>query len=225
MATALQNQKAAGQLRTMAALPPYASAMAEALRRSTGTNNFRRVGAYLHVLRAIGPEAAQVAPALAKLLPETAPIYQGLLPFYARSIRRYLLLTLSDIGVPPEAVPVIIDEPNAALEPPTIAAAARAAGRIGTAPDQVVPFLKRALSEKGLDVAVRLETIEVKTPRFNGTETSPYLEIIRALEQLGPAAKDAIPVLRTRARDAVRHSGYSLPYQQEAARVAEKLSL
>jgi HEAT repeat protein len=215
--------------KTLARLGPraaqYAPSLVEALRGKTGTNNFRRLGAYLHVLRAIGPEAAPVASDLAKLLPENAPIYQGLLPFYARSVRRYVLLTLSEIGVPPEAVPVIIDELSTALEPPMIATAARAAGGLTAAPEKVVPFLTRALTEKGLDVAVRLETIEVKTPGFSGTETSPYLEIIRALERLGPAAKEAVPALRMRARDSVRRSGYSPPYQKEAGRVAEKLSL
>jgi hypothetical protein len=204
---------------------PYVPVMLEVLQRDEGTNNFRRVGAYLHVLRAIGPAGAAAGLGLTRFLSEDAVVYRGLEPFYAKSIRRYLLLTLGDVGAPPQAIPVIIDEMSNALEPATIAAAARAAGALTAEQEKVVPYLKQALARKGLDAGVELETIEFRTARFSSEATSPYLEIIRALERIGPAAKDAVAVLRARAKDPARRSGYCPPYQQEAARVAEKLSL
>lgn len=204
---------------------PYVPALLEVMKVDRGTNNFRRVGAYLHVLRAIGPAGASARPELVQLLSENAVVYQGLLPFYAKSIRRYVLLTLADVGTPPEAIPTIIDEMSNTLEPATIAAAARAAGALTAEQEKIVSCLKKTLARRGLDAAVELETIEFRTSRFSSAVTSPYLEIIRALERIGPAAKDAVPLLRARARDPLRRSDYCPPYQQAAARAAEKLSL
>jgi hypothetical protein len=139
-------------------------------------------------------------------------------------VRRYVLITLGDLGAPPEAIPVIIDELTNALEPATIAAAARAAGSVTGGREDVVPYLKRALARRGLDSGVRLDTIEVRTMPPLPLNTSPYLEIIHALTRLGPSAKAALPELAARARDPVRRSGPFPPYQQAAARAAVELS-
>jgi hypothetical protein len=158
------------------------------------------------------------------MLAEDSLIYQGRPSCLARAVRRYLLLTLADVGMPAEAIPTVLDELTNALEPATLAAAARAAGTVSRGQDQVVPFLKRALARRGLETGVRLETIESRSGPATEPNTSPYLEIVRALARLGPAAKAALPELRERARDAVRQSPYFPAYQQEAARVAETLS-
>src|SRR6185295_3625073 len=102
-------------------------------------------------------------------------------------------------------------------------AAARAAGTLSQGQEKVVPFLKDALARKGLDTAVSMETIESmrQAPERKG---SAYLEIIHALERIGPTAKVAVPVLRARAKDPVKNSPLCPPYQQAAARVADKLS-
>lgn len=199
--------------------------VAAALQQSTGRTDFRRIGAYLLLLRVAGREAsAPTVPMLVGFLSETAPIYQDRNPFYAKSVRRYLLITLGDLGAPPEAIPTIIDELTNPLEPATIAAAARAAGAVTSGQEKVVPFLKRALARRGLDSGVRLDTIEVKTIPPPPLDTSPYLEIIRALTRLGPSAKAALPELNLRARDPVRRSLQFPPYQQAAARAAVELS-
>jgi len=196
----------------------------ESLQRSTGRTDFRRVGAHLHVLRAMGREASFSAPALAGLLSESSLIYQGRPSFLAKSIRRYLLLTLADIGMPQEAVPAIIDELTNALEPASTAAAARAAGAVTNGQAQIAPYLKRVLARRNLDGGVVLETIESKSPPVVPPELSPYLEIIRALAKYGPAAKAAVPELRERAKDPPRRSPMYPAYQQEALALARKLS-
>ncbi len=196
-----------------------------ALKQGTGTTDFRRIGAYMLLLRVAGGEAsAPAVPMLVGFLSETAPIYPGRDPFFAKSVRRYVLITLGDLGAPPEAIPVIIDELTNALEPATIAAAARAAGAVTSGQERLVPFLRRALARRGLDSGVRLDTIEVKTMPPPPLDTSPYIEIIRALTRLGPPAKAALPELAVRARDPVRRSPQFPPYQQTAARAAVELS-
>lgn len=196
-----------------------------ALKQGTGRTDFRRLGAYMLLLRVAGREAsAPAVPVLVGFLSETAPIYQGRDPFFAKSVRRYVLITLADLGAPPEAIPVIIDEMTNALESATIAAAARAAGAVTSGQEKVVPHLKRALARRGLDSGVRLDTIEVKTMPPPPLDTSPYLEIIRALTRLGAPAKSALPELAVRARDPVRRSAQFPPYQQAAARAAIELS-
>lgn len=219
---AVESAKALARFGPQAA--PLLRAIIEALKRSTGDTDFRRVGAYLHVLRAMGLDACAAGPALAEMLEESAPIYQGSHPFGAKSVRRYLLLTLADIGVPSSALPAIIDELSNTLEPPTLAAAARAAGHVGPGKEKVVPFLRQALERKGLSTAVSLETIESKKGPVPEPVTSPYLEIIHALARLGPTARGAVPVLRDRAKDPVRRERYTPPYQQLAARVADELA-
>lgn len=195
------------------------------LQQSTGRTDFRRIGGYMLLLRAAGREAtAPAVPVLVGFLSETAPIYQGRDPFFAKNVRRYVLITLGDLGAPPEAIPVIIDELTNPLESATIAAAARAAGAVTSEQEKVVPFLKRALARRGLDSGVRLDTIEIKTMPPPPPETSPYLEIIRALARLGPTAKEALPELNLRARDPVRRSPQFPPYQQAAAKAALQLA-
>ncbi len=196
-----------------------------ALKQSTGRTDFRRLGAYMLLLRAAGREAsAPAVPVVVGFLSETALIYQGRDPFFAKNVRRYVLITLGDIGAPPEAIPVIIDELTNPLESATIAAAARAAGAVTSEREKVVPFLKKALARRGLDSGVRLDTIEIKTMPPPPMDTSPYLEIIRALTRLGPTAKEAVPELNLRARDPIRRSPQFPPYQQAAAKAAVELS-
>ena len=211
--------------RSVPAATACVSKVVAALQQATGRTDFRRLGAYLLLLRVAGREAsAPAVPVLVGFLSETSPVYQGREPFFAKSVRRYVLITLGDLGAPPEAIPVIIDELTNPLEPATIAAAARAAGAVTGGREKVVPFLRRALARRGLDSGVRLDTIEVKTTPPLPLDTSPYLEIIHALTRLGPSAKAAMPELAMRARDPARHSLLVPPYQQAAARAAVELS-
>jgi hypothetical protein len=204
--------------------PAQMRRIVESLLHSSGRTDFRRIGAHLHVLRALGREASSTAPALAALLGESSQIYEGRPSFLAKSIRRYLLLTLSEIGVPQEAVPTILDELTNALEPANTAAAARAAGAVTNDQAQIAFHLKLALARKGLDGGVVLETIESKAPPVIPPATSPYIEIIRALAKFGPAGRVAVPELRERAGDAVRRSPMYPAHQHEARTLAKKLS-
>jgi hypothetical protein len=204
---------------------PYAPAIVQALCDGAGKTNNLWASACLHVVRQIGPDAATTAPALAGLLPETAPTYKGMESFFARNVRRDILLTLAEIGVPKEAIPTIIDELSNAWTPDMVAAAARAAGALLSDQEKVVPFLRMALARTGLGAPVSLDSLATRAPRSPVAWTSPYLEIINALVRIGPPARAAVPVLKIRAMDRVRPSAYGLPhYQQEAYKAVLILS-
>ena len=49
---------------------PHAQLILTALQHCTGNTDFRRVGAYLHVLRAVGRDASEASPILAGMLAE-----------------------------------------------------------------------------------------------------------------------------------------------------------
>ena len=219
---AVESARALARFGTNAAA--FMPSIVEHLRQSKGRNSFRRIGACLHVLRAMGPEAQVASPHVADLLAEDASIYRDMPSFYARAVRRYLLLTLGDIGTPPNAIPVIIDELNNAFDQPSIAAAAHAAGNLARGQEKVVPFLKDALARKGLDTSVSMETLE-SIRELPERTSSAYLEIIQALERAGPMARIALPVLRQRAKDPIKRSPLSPPYQAAAAKAAERLAL
>jgi len=165
---------------------------------------------------------------LTSLLAIDAPIYQDRTRFSSMFIRKYVLLTLTDIGITSEAIPAIIDELSNAAHLENVAAAARAAGALPERQEVVVPYLAGVLTRMRLPKdahALDLNTIGLTRFSPDTPVTSLPLEVIRALVRIGSAAKSSVPVLRARAQDpAMSSPDYYLPYQAEAARAADILS-
>jgi hypothetical protein len=208
--------------------PRTIDSVVAALRSCDGRTDFEVVGGFMDVLRALGPKAARAEPVLTGMLPIDAPIYQNRTRSSSMFIRKYTLLTLADVGITAEAIPAIIDELINAPHLENKAAAARAAGALPEGHEIVVPHLQQTLGTMVLTnyaSAVNLNVIGLRRGASDSPVTSMPLEIIRALVKMGPAAKPAISVLRTRAQDpAMPAPNYYLPYQAEAARAAEVLS-
>jgi HEAT repeat protein len=193
------------------------------LRESTGTTDYSLIGAYLDLLRAIGKKSGGATELLTGWLADDSMIYHDRPQFASKALRRYLVVTLADIGITPAALPAIADLLANSNDEDSVAAGARGAAALGRGAAPLAATLQKILETQGLDAASDLNRIESGPIRWDANVTSAYLETIRALEKIGPAAKPAISILRKRAEDPVVES--PLPkYQQEAARVADVLS-
>jgi HEAT repeat protein len=207
-----------------AAAAPAVPPVVRALRRSAGQTDHRLIGAYLDILRAVGPPAHAAVPVLTGMLAEHALVYQGRQSQPALAVRSYVLLTLADVGITVHAIPTIIDVLANEQSVRMIAAGARAAGALPDGQESVVPFLLRLLERGFADSVISLSPIETTFFVPQPLRTSGRLEVIRALERIGPPARGAVPLLRARAADPPIRSTFYPAYQGEAARVAAVLS-
>ena len=174
---------------------------------------------YLHLLRNFGPEASSVGEAILKIY--TSPTYfQRRTPKDAALQRGKLLAVMANIGVPDSAQPLVME----ALKKGPVdvldagfgyTAAARAIGTFGPQARAAVPLLLPALKDHG------------KVEEFyffdwpDGFSTA-RLEAIRALAKIGPAATDALPLLKdvVERPDTGKHAAL---VQQEARRAIEAI--
>lgn len=172
---------------------------AGALSQCDGGTPAVTVAAHLEALGALGPPAAPAAvAALLALLPERAPLYRDRDRPEVERLRAFLLATLARLGPPPEAIPFVLAELEGAKSAYSFAAAARAAGALGsrleTQAGAAVPSLLRALAPEFHDDLVSLDRY---SPEFPPEEaTTAALEAVRALARLGGAARPALPRLR-----------------------------
>lgn len=153
--------------------------------------------ALLELIRALGHDAASLGPPLVDLLPEQASIYSNIGKHDAYQIRSCILVTLSEIGVPNTALPYIIDglANSDSRTAHLFAASARAAAALGPQARAAVPFLLRPFERSIDDQLVSFEKFTLR-PSTSEQYTSCRLEALRALQQIGPAAKQAAPVLK-----------------------------
>jgi HEAT repeat protein/peroxiredoxin len=146
------------------------------------------------VLFNLGKAGAPAAPVIVKnLLPGGSFTEKGVIRY---DFAAPLLVALTRIGVPQTALP-IIESGLQSQDPRLFAASARAAGILGAS--QVVPLLKRSLiREEGIgDLMLdrRLQGSCAFSAFSHNMSTSVALETIHALGKIGPAAKEAAPLL------------------------------
>jgi hypothetical protein len=197
--------------------PSAAAALAVALARCDGRTPDVEVASHLEALAALGPPAAATAvPAIVALLPERAPLYRDRDKPEVERLRAFLLATLTRLGPPAEAAPFVLAELAGARSAHSFAAAARAAGALGT--DAAVPLLLRALDPEFHDDLVSLERYRPDFPPEEATTAA--LEAVRALGRIGPAAGAAVPRLRAVADRADGSAGGSAAALVVAARQA-----
>jgi HEAT repeat protein len=177
------------------AAAPAAASLAGALARADNRIPDKQIGPYLEALKSIGPTQSSGSETLVSLLSEQSPIYKNRSEYVAHHLRAFILATLAEIGVPKTALPYILDSlaNSDDRRADMFAAAARAAGKLGPEAALAVPFLLRAL--KGDILNGRFSFDSFLNHAVNLPTTSCRIETLRALAQIGPSAKEALPVL------------------------------
>jgi hypothetical protein len=190
---AIRHSAANGLRRFGVAAKPALPALSAALRDIHEGQNVSEIGAYLEVVRSLGSDGKEAAPAILDLLPERSVVYRNRDKFTTHYLRAFMLLTLIEIGTLDQAAPFILDG-LANSQGHLYAVAARAAARSPQLWQQSVPFLTRSLQP---DFPDHFLTFERFFARFSSDDqyTSAKIEAIRALGQMGPAAKSASPLL------------------------------
>ena len=210
---------------------PAVPALAAALSRADSTDKHYWVGAYLEALRAVGPGAVEAADPIVRLLAERSPLYRNRSKYEVEQLRAFMLVTLSEVGIPDAALPFILDalansntlnnyDPIFHTRDTLYPAGAIAAGALGARAADAVPFLLRALRPEFRDYPLTFESYFDKKPESRIC-TSPRIEAIRALGKIGPAAKTATSVLTEFARREERPQRFSqMPLLSDEARTA-----
>lgn len=184
---------------------PAVPALAAALSRADSTDKHYWVGAYLEALRAVGPGAVEAADPIVRLLAERSALYRNRSKNEVEQLRAFMLVTLSEVGVPDAALPFILDalansntlsdyDPNFHRRDTLYAAGAIAAGALGARAADAAPFLLRVLRPEFRDYRLTFESYFANGPK-SGIYTSPRIEAIRALGKIGPAATTATSLL------------------------------
>jgi hypothetical protein len=187
-------------------IAPAVQSLCTFLRECDGQTDHREVAAALDAIRSLGQDAADAAETLAALLPHRCALYRNRDKLIVTRLRAYIIITLGDIGVPPAAIPALVevlahfDGRMSAVE---IGAAARAVGTMGARGQPFAPYLLNTISDRLSEEEFTLERYE---PAFSPHEaTTIQIEAIRALglvctprntivaDILRPFANDAHP--------------------------------
>jgi HEAT repeat protein len=207
---------------------PAVPALAAALSRADSTDKHYWVGAYLEALRAVGPGAVEAADPIVRLLAERSALYRNRSKYEVEQLRAFMLVTLSEVGIPDAALPFILDAlansdtlSDTHSNPLRIyAAGAIAAGALGARAADGAPFLLRALRPEFRDYPLTFESYLGNIPK-SGIYTSPRIEAIRALGKIGPAAKTATSLLTELAqREGSPQLFSQMPLTSDEARTA-----
>lgn len=201
-------------------------ALAEALNQADGATDHHQIGAYLDALRSIGPSAVGAADTLVKLLPAHSRIYENRDHFTANYLKGYLFVTLADIGTPRTALPFILESLKSGGDghhtAPLFAGAARAAAALGPEAHAAVPFLLHALQPDFHDGSILFRSFFAQFDA-TGQYTSTRIEAIRALARIGPAARNAIPLLTQLSQEAIDSSSDLPPFDEEARKALQAI--
>lgn len=137
------------------------------------------------------PDAAGT---LASMLAEQGPLFAGRGTNEAERLRGYILASFETAGLPPEAVPFVLEELEIGGNPYTVAAAARALGGTTEVPDEAPRLLVGAIARlRRDDDVVSFEQFEPMSTSANAV--TAIAELARRLALLGPLARPALPDL------------------------------
>jgi hypothetical protein len=200
-----------------AALPP----LCDILLRSDGNTDHVLIASVLDVFRSMGRRAAPAAETLSTLLPHQSPLNKERDKVLVVRLRAYIFVTLSEIGFPASALPVLldtlahVDERMAVVE---MAAAVRAAGSLGKRGRPFAPLLLESLA---VQLSAEEFSLERYGPQFPPQEaTTVQMEIVRSLARIClPDNEQALTALRDLAED--RGRGLDPRLVTEARRALE----
>lgn len=158
---------------------------------------------------------------LAAMLAEQSPWFAGRGTNEAERLRGYVLVSFETAGLPPEAVPFVLEELELGRNPYTVAAAARALRGAGEVPAEAPALLVGAIARlRAADEFVSFDGFE-PTPARRDALTA-LAELARTLAQLGSRARPALDALRTLID--VEGETFSPAVRAELARAAEALA-
>lgn len=192
-----------------------ARAAIAALRSYDGSTPARDVGAALEGLGTPGGEVANEVDALVALIEERSRLLRGRDAHEVIRLRSLALATIARLGPTTAAAPLIAEQLDESVDPRAIAAAARAFAFLpGEKRWGLRPLLRAFQSTMG-DVPLCLDRFD---PRGISPDdmTTLRLEIVAALRSLGPAAREAVPLLEA----ARRSSGPAGSLQERLSREA-----
>ena len=129
------------------------------------------------------------------LLAEQSPRYAGRTSSHVERLRGEILAGFESTGLPPEAVPFVLEELETGRNPSTVAAAGRALRGAATIPGEAPELLVGAIERlRSSDDVVLLEGFPA-TARGGGPLTA-LMDLAATLAVLGPRAHRASPALR-----------------------------
>jgi cytochrome oxidase Cu insertion factor (SCO1/SenC/PrrC family) len=138
------------------------------------------------------PDAAGT---LASMLAEQGPLFAGRGTNEAERLRGYILASFETAGLPPEALPYVLEELETGGNAYTVAAAARALGGATEVPAEAPGLLVGAIARlRGDDDVVSFEEFE-PMPTSEDAVTA-ITELARRLALLGALARPALADLR-----------------------------
>lgn len=172
--------------------------LTDVLLSANGATDDAVVASALDGLRSLRERASPAADAISQLLSHRSPLFRDRDKRLVVRLRAYVLLTLSDIGVPPSAQPALldivahVDERMSALE---IGAAVRAVRSLSARGCVFAPYLIGMLATRITEEEFSLERYEPVFPPHEATTIQ--LEVVRALGQVCvPQDHTAVDALR-----------------------------
>lgn len=136
---------------------------------------------------------------LTALLTEESPFFAGRGTNEAERLRGYILASFETLGLPPDAVPFVLEELETGRNPYTVAAAARALRGATDVPAEAPTLLVSAIAR--LRVGDDFVSFERFEPSPAGTDAVTALaELARTLAVLGPRARPALAALKALVR-------------------------
>jgi protein SCO1/2 len=148
--------------------------------------------------------------ALVGLLSERQPLYAGRGANATTRIRGYVLAAFEQVGLPPAAIPYVLEELESGRDAYLVAAAARALRGLERPTGEVVPLLLAAIENVWhVDDAV---TFDGYWPSPSASHTTAIREVLATLAWLGGRAAEARPRLA-----ALRDDRAALPAATRAA--------
>lgn len=132
--------------------------------------------------------------ALTALLHEEHAVYDQRGTSAIVRMRGWVLLALARVGVPPDALPFVLDELDAGADGYLVAAAARALRSYPSPRAEFAPFILQAIGNvRYRDDAVAFDSYGAYPTTSRAT--TPMRELLATLQWLGPHGREALPQL------------------------------
>lgn len=134
------------------------------------------------------------------LLADDCPVYVGRSSNVVERIRAYAMAALGSIGLPPAALPYVLEELETGRNPYSVAAAGAALRGCTAVPDEVVPLILSAIRRlQPTDTSVCFDSFSV-APEHTRSDTALTV-LVRTLAQLGSGASSAVAELQAMAQE------------------------